>query len=217
MPLRPPSFPPTTQRDYDQWCRAIVVTPDPGSVTTDKIVDHAVTDAKLSSRASACVMGRPQATPGNAQDITSGFDDTFLLRRSGTLSFGFLVDTDIPATIARDTEVATAITVFNALPDPFTQYYNTSRGDARYQLLPLTGTATYDPPSLATLIGATTTVTVTGAVLGQGVIISFSLDLQGIQLTGYVSAANTVTARFFNSTAGTLDLASGTLKTWVFT
>lgn len=76
----------------------------------------------------------------------------------------------------------------------------------------LTGTATYDPPSLLTLAGSTTTVTVTGAALGDPAVGSFSLDLQGVQVTYYVSATNTCSARFFDATAGTLDLASGTLK-----
>ncbi len=80
----------------------------------------------------------------------------------------------------------------------------------------LTGTATYDPASLVDGAGATTTITVTGAVLGdyvQG--ISFSLDLQGILLTAYVSAADTVAVRFQNETTGTIDLASGTLRALV--
>lgn len=77
----------------------------------------------------------------------------------------------------------------------------------------LSGSATYDPPNLADGAGATTTVTVTGAALGDAVEnISFSLDLQGITLTGYVSAANTVSVRFQNESGGVLDLASGTLR-----
>lgn len=79
----------------------------------------------------------------------------------------------------------------------------------------LVGTATYDPPNLADGAGATTTVTVTGAVLGDTVITSFSLDLQGITLTSYVSSSNTVSVRFQNESGGALDLASGTLKSVV--
>lgn len=75
-----------------------------------------------------------------------------------------------------------------------------------------TGTATYDPASLADGAGATTTVTVTGAVLGDFAEASFSLDLQGITLTAWVSAANTVSVRFQNETGGVVDLASGTLS-----
>jgi len=77
----------------------------------------------------------------------------------------------------------------------------------------LSGSATYDPPSLADGVGVTTTVTVTGAALGDFVSgVSFSLDLQGITLTGWVSAANTVSVRLQNESGGVLDLASGTLR-----
>ena len=74
------------------------------------------------------------------------------------------------------------------------------------------GSATYDPASLVDAAGATTTVTVTGAALGDLALPSFSLDLQGITLTAYVSAANTCSVRFQNESGGTLDLASGTLR-----
>jgi hypothetical protein len=76
----------------------------------------------------------------------------------------------------------------------------------------LEGTATYDPPSLNDGDGATTTVTVTGAALGDFVETSFSLDLQGITTTAWVSAANTVSVRLQNETGGTIDLGSGTLR-----
>lgn len=77
----------------------------------------------------------------------------------------------------------------------------------------LFGSATYDPASLADGAGATTTVTVTGAALGDMVTgVSFSLDLQGITLTAYVSAADTVAVRFQNESGGVLDLASGTIR-----
>lgn len=74
------------------------------------------------------------------------------------------------------------------------------------------GSATYDPASLADGVGATTTVTVTGAALGDYAEASFSLDLQGITVTSWVSADNTVSVRFQNESGGTLDLASGTLR-----
>lgn len=73
------------------------------------------------------------------------------------------------------------------------------------------GTATWDPGSVNAGAQTTTTVTVTGASLGDAALASFSLDLQGMQLTGYVSAANTVTVVLQNGTAGAIDLSSGTL------
>lgn len=83
-------------------------------------------------------------------------------------------------------------------------------------LTPLSGSATYDPPSLADGVGTTTTLTVTGAALGDFARCSFSVDLAGITVTCYVSSANTVSVRFQNESGGTLDLASGTLRAQVF-
>lgn len=77
----------------------------------------------------------------------------------------------------------------------------------------LTGSAVFNPPSLADGAGTNTTVTVTGAALGDFVdAVSFSVDLAGVTLTGYVSAANTVTARLQNESGGSVDLAEGTLR-----
>jgi hypothetical protein len=80
----------------------------------------------------------------------------------------------------------------------------------------LTGTATWDPASVAAGAQTTTTVTVTGAAVGDPVAVGFSQDLQGMQLTGYVSATNMVTVVLRNETGGAIDLASGTLRADVF-
>ena len=78
--------------------------------------------------------------------------------------------------------------------------------------LKLQGSTTWDAPSVASGAQTTTTVTVTGAALGDLCLVSFSLDLQGMQLTAYVSSANTATVVLRNGTAGSIDLASGTLR-----
>lgn len=75
-----------------------------------------------------------------------------------------------------------------------------------------TGSATYDPASIAAGAGVTTTVTVTGAALGDFTQATFSLDLQGVTLSAWVSAANTVSVRFQNGTGAPIDLASGTIR-----
>lgn len=77
------------------------------------------------------------------------------------------------------------------------------------------GSTTYDPPNLAANAGVTTTVTVSGASVGDIATFSFSLDLQGIVGYAWVSAADTVSVRFQNESGGTLDLASGTLMVGV--
>jgi len=75
----------------------------------------------------------------------------------------------------------------------------------------VSGSATYDPASLGTGTGATTDVFCSGARVGDLVTVSFTVALQGIQLWGWVNAANNVKVRFWNDTGGTLNLASGTL------
>ena len=79
----------------------------------------------------------------------------------------------------------------------------------------LQATATYNPASIAAGANVSTTITVLDAVLGDFVLASFSLDLAGLTLTAYVSSANTVTVVFANSTAGAVDLASGTITVLV--
>lgn len=76
----------------------------------------------------------------------------------------------------------------------------------------LSGSATYDAASLADAAGATSTITVTGAALGDFAMVSCSVDLAGITCTAYVSAADTVSFRLQNESGGTLDLASATFR-----
>lgn len=218
MPLRPPGFPPVTQADWDRYARATPVVPDDNSVTIVKIADGAVTNPKFRDSAPVSVIGRLQSTPGSPSDIVAASNDTFLVRRSGVLTFGILADTDIPDTIARDTEVTAAIATHVAQADPHTQYLLQSEGDARYVQLAnvLNASATYDPPSLADGVGTTTLIFVTGAALGDFCLASFSLDLQGITVTAYVSSTDNVSIRFQNESGGVLDLASGTLRVRVW-
>ena len=75
----------------------------------------------------------------------------------------------------------------------------------------LSGSVTYDAASLIDAAGATTTVTVTGAALGDFAMASLNVDVAGITVTAYVSATNTVSVRLQNESGGTLDLASATL------
>ncbi|HEX6375190.1 MAG TPA: hypothetical protein VFZ91_05675 [Allosphingosinicella sp.] len=75
----------------------------------------------------------------------------------------------------------------------------------------IAGSKTWDPPSVAADGSTSTTVTVAGAQLGDSVLVGFNKALQGMQLTGSVSAADTVEAVLSNPTAAAINLASGTL------
>lgn len=81
----------------------------------------------------------------------------------------------------------------------------------------LTATATYNPGNLVDGDGVTTTVAVPNAAMGSFVAVSFSLDLQGIALSAWVSDAGTVSVRFQNETGGAIDLGAGTITVRVTT
>lgn len=75
----------------------------------------------------------------------------------------------------------------------------------------LRGTATIDPANLADGAGATfAAITVTGAVVGDAVIVYPPYDMEDTLYVGYVQAADTVEIRHQNESTGARDLASGT-------
>lgn len=78
------------------------------------------------------------------------------------------------------------------------------------------GTGTIDADNLIDAAGDSDAIDVPGVALGDMVLgVSFGVDLAGITATAYVSAANVVTVRFQNESAGTLNLASTTVKVLV--
>lgn len=73
--------------------------------------------------------------------------------------------------------------------------------------------ATLDASSLLDGAGETNTIAVPGVVLGDIVLnVSMGIDVSGISVTPYVSAANVVSIRFQNESGGTLNLASTTVR-----
>ena len=76
----------------------------------------------------------------------------------------------------------------------------------------LSGSATWNPGSIATAGEEVTTVTVVGAALGDFALVSFSVDVADLQLDAHVTADNTVTCSLANVTGGAIDLGSGTLR-----
>jgi hypothetical protein len=74
-------------------------------------------------------------------------------------------------------------------------------------------TATLNASSLLDGAGETNTIAVPGVALGDVVLnVSMGVDVSGITITPYVSAANVVSVRFQNESGGTLDLASTTIR-----
>jgi hypothetical protein len=77
----------------------------------------------------------------------------------------------------------------------------------------LYGSKAFDAPSLNSGDITTTTVTVSGAALGDYVTaVSFGVDLQGMEVWTNVSAPNTVSVSIGNWTASPINLASTTLS-----
>ncbi len=73
--------------------------------------------------------------------------------------------------------------------------------------------ATLNASSLADAAGETNTIAVPGVKLGDIVLnVSMGVDISGISVTPYVSAADVVSIRFQNESGGTLDLASTTVR-----
>jgi len=78
--------------------------------------------------------------------------------------------------------------------------------------LTLGGSATWDISSLGTLANGSTTLTVTGAAVGDEVVVSPSMPSAGVIVAGDVTSANTVTLRAHNTSSGTIDPASTTFR-----
>ena len=77
----------------------------------------------------------------------------------------------------------------------------------------LKATATYDPANLAADGNATsTTITVTGAAVGDMALATHSLlSSNNVLITAHVQAADTVRVVLMNKTGGALNIGSGTL------
>lgn len=73
--------------------------------------------------------------------------------------------------------------------------------------------AIVDPPSIATTADATVSAAVSDVAIGDMILPVMPYDGQSMIVNAVASAANTVDVNFYNASAGTVDLASGT---WTF-
>lgn len=77
----------------------------------------------------------------------------------------------------------------------------------------LDATTTWNPGSISNGAGATSSsITVTGAALGDFASVAASYDLQGLSASAYISASNTVKIQLNNNTGGSVSLGSGTWR-----
>lgn len=76
----------------------------------------------------------------------------------------------------------------------------------------LTGSATYDPPSIPSGSAAQTTVSVPGLKFGDTVLAAFSQSLLATSMSATVSASDVATVAFINLSGAPVDLTSGTLS-----
>lgn len=237
MSLKPFNAVPQNLREWSRYLDDVAVTPDALSVDTSKLKNKSVTYGKIQDVSNDRLLGRGEGSPGVTQEISVGngleFSGTTIRRSALTgdvaASAGSNTLTIQPkAVIYADIQDVTSTRLLGntaalgpveeiSVSAPLQLASAALSIDLTHiQATPLSGSATYDPPSLADGVGTTTTVTVTGAVLGGFAMASFSLDLQGITVTAYVSAADTVSVRFQNESGGLLDLGSGTLKARVY-
>lgn len=73
-------------------------------------------------------------------------------------------------------------------------------------------TSTIDPASIADGASVTSSVTVSGAALGDYVLVAPGLDLQGLTYSASVISTNTVEIVLSNTTGGAVDLGSSSWK-----
>jgi hypothetical protein len=94
-------------QDIIEWARyftSLVITPDPGTIKDDT----------FANRSPASIIGRASSTSGPPADIVAGADGRVLIRRTGTLQFDGLQVSDLPSSLATDSEVAAADAVVAA-------------------------------------------------------------------------------------------------------
>lgn len=94
--------------------------------------------------------------------------------------------------------------------DPTTEKATSSTLTQLLTSVALTGSVAWDAAEIADGDEEAKEITVTGAALGDFVIVSFSIDVADLAITAQVTAASTVTATLLNNTGGAINLDAGT-------
>lgn len=88
--------------------------------------------------------------------------------------------------------------------------------DIANELTPLYGETDVTPGALGNGAQTTVTITVPGATFGYTIDFAYDKSLQGLQATAYVSAADTVIVVIRNTTGGSITLAAGRWRAYVW-
>lgn len=169
-----------------------------------------LTNVFLNGSFSSCGDGTSGAVRLNtirSYKLSANFDFTtnVCLNTSGTIGQGTICGSQNNSNVADMTNAAT-------YTNGFEMSGNTSAYTGATTWRNPQGSAVVDPANVANGASTSGTITATGAALGDTAIATFSLSLQGMNLSAFVSAANTVTWVLTNNTGGALDLASGTMR-----
>jgi hypothetical protein len=91
---------------------------------------------------------------------------------------------------------------------------NVTASDSENNLPGISGETAWNPGQILNGQAATLTVNIPNAKLGDFVDATFSQNVQGVRLFGWVGSSTVVTFRMENNTGGTKTISSGTLY-WV--
>lgn len=112
MAIRPFTFVPRNLLEWSRFFDTAHVTPD----------ESAITHEMIENSAAVSVLGRSTGSAGVIADIAASANGQYLGRRSDAVGFYALQDADIPSSIARDSEVTSAITSHEGEADPHPVY-----------------------------------------------------------------------------------------------
>lgn len=117
--------------------------------------------------------------------------------------------------IASRDGVRGAVKAIHEFLTKFLRIDNEFKNRVFFELTPLYGEFDYTPAGILTTAEATITVIVPGATLGYTAEASYDKDIQGLQMTAWVSAADTVKIKLRNNSGSTVTLTAGRFRAYV--
>lgn len=189
------------------------------TVNTAGLVTAALTDIDLATDVAATVL--PLANGGTG--ISTAADDTAPVSNGTTFQAKTLGNcTTTPLGYATATNAYSCLTTLSGMTLLSGTTVTGTTVNATASLVVgsgssvtkiVTGTATYDPGAVSDQTSVTTTLTVTGAAVGQVCTAALStIDSENLSISAFPSAADTVRVVIGNLSGGPLSPGSGTLR-----